>query len=132
MAEMKCCIDTSAYSRLMVGSPLLQRRMEEADVLILPVIVLGELQAGFELGNRVAANEDRLQTFLEKPNVRIQDVTWDVARRYAALVKALRRGGTPIPTNDIWIAATTMELGARLLAYDGYFGHVAGLIVESP
>ena len=129
---MKHCIDTSAYSRLMLGHAPLQKRMEESDLLILPVTVLGELHAGFEAGTRTAENEERLMSFLETANVRIQDVTWDMARRYARLINALRSAGTPIPTNDIWIAAAALELGARLLAYDSHFHHIPGLIVETP
>lgn len=127
---MKRCIDTCAYSRLMLGDPSLQLLMEESDLLVVPVIVLGELHSGFERGSRTAENEERLHTFLETPSVRIQDITWDIARRYSLLVNALRDAGTPLPTNDIWIAATALELGARLLTYDAHFNQVAGLIVE--
>ena len=129
---MKRCIDTCAYSRLMLGHPPLQLCMEESNALILPVIVLGELYTGFEAGTRAAENERRLESFLETPSVRVQDVTSDIAHRYALLVNALRRAGTPLPTNDIWIAATTLELGARLLTYDTHFRHIPGLVVESP
>ena len=129
---MKLCIDTCAYSRLMLGNTRLQTCMEEADLLVLPVIVLGELHTGFEAGNRTSENEDRLKAFLETPSVRVQDVTWDIARRYAVLVNALRKAATPLPTNDIWIAATAMELGARLLSYDVHFDRIAGLVVAAP
>ena len=129
---MKRCLDTCAYSRLMLGHPPLQACLEEADILLLPVIVLGELHAGFGAGAHSNENEARLQAFVERPSVRIQDVTWDIARRYALLVNHLRRTGTPIPTNDIWIAATALELGARLVTYDAHFRKIPGLIVESP
>jgi tRNA(fMet)-specific endonuclease VapC len=129
---MKRCIDTCAYSRLMLRDSGLQTLMEEADELIVPVMVLGELHAGFEAGSRVRGNENRLQAFLELPGVRIQDVTWDIARRYALLVNDLRRKGTPIPTNDIWIAATTLESGARLITYDSHFKCIPGLVVDMP
>ena len=129
---MKRCIDTCAYSRLMLGHPPLQACMEESTVLVLPVIVLGELYTGFGAGTRAAENEGRLESFMETPSVRVQDVTVDIARRYALLVNALRRAGTPLPTNDIWIAATTLELGARLLTYDTHFHHIPGLVVEAP
>ena len=129
---MKYCIDTCAYSRLMLGESGLQAYMEEADVLIVPVIVLGELHTGFEAGTRVKENEERLKSFLECPCVRVQDATWDIARRYAVLVNDLRRKGTPIPTNDIWIAATALELGTRLITYDVHFKYIPGLIVDVP
>ena len=92
----------------MRGHPPLQLCMEESAVLIIPVIVLGELYTGFEAGSRAAENVERLESFLETPSVRLQDVTSDIARRYALLVNVLRRAGTPLPTNDIWIAATTL------------------------
>ena len=129
---MKRCLDTCAYSRLMLGHRGLQDCLEEADILVLPVIVLGELHAGFEAGNLSAENENRLKSFLEAPNVRIQDATWDIAHRYAFLVNELRRAGTPIPTNDIWIAATALELGARLVTYDVHFRVIPGLVVDAP
>ncbi|MEI6564371.1 MAG: type II toxin-antitoxin system VapC family toxin [bacterium] len=129
---MKRCIDTCAYSRLMLGAPGLQACLEEADVLIVPVIVLGELHTGFDAGTRVKENEERLNSFLESPGVRVQDITWDIARRYAILVNELRRKGTPIPTNDIWIASTALEFGARLITYDSHFKNIPGLIVDVP
>ena len=129
---MRRCLDTNAYSRLMLGHPPLQACLEEADRVVMPVIVLGELHAGFLAGARSRENEARLQAFLESPGVRIQDVTWDIARRYALLVNHLRRAGTPIPTNDVWIAATALELGARLVSYDAHFRKTPGLIVEAP
>ena len=70
--------------------------------------------------------------FLEVQGVRIQDVTWDIARRYGLLVGQLWQAGTPIPTNDLWIAATALELGARLVSYDDHFRQVPGLITEAP
>jgi len=127
---MKRCMDTCAYSRLMLGDSGLQACMEEADVLVMPVVVLGELHAGFEAGARRLENENRLKAFLEIPGVRIQDITWDIARRYAILVNELRGKGTPTPTNDIWIAATALELGARLITYDVHFSNIAGLLVD--
>ena len=129
---MKRCLDTCAYSRMMLGDKRLQACMEEADLLVIPVVVLGELYAGFEGGNRKAENEARLEAFLEIPSVRIQDINWDVARRYGLLLDQLRKAGTPIPANDIWIAATALELGARLITYDGHFKSIPGLITEAP
>ena len=129
---MKRCIDTNAYTRMRVGHPRLQNLMEESHCLFVPVVVLGELYTGFCQGNRVEENEEALLTFLEKPGIRVQDITWDIARRYAYLMKTLKTSGTPIPTNDVWIASTALELGARLLTYDKHFEHVPGLITENP
>jgi len=129
---MKACLDTCAYSRLMCGNQELRAFLESCTLLFVPVMVLGELHAGFAAGSRVRENERQLLAFLETPGIRIQDVTWDVARRYALLVNFLRKAGRPIPANDVWIAATALELGARLVTYDAHFSTLPGLIVESP
>jgi tRNA(fMet)-specific endonuclease VapC len=62
----------------------------------------------------------------------VLDTTDNVSQRYATVVSLLKRKGTPIPTNDIWIAAAALENGGRLVAYDSHFENVPGLIVESP
>lgn len=116
----------------MCGNQELCSFLETCTVLFVPVVVLGELHAGFGAGNRTRENERQLLAFLETSGIRIQDETWDVARRYAVLVNFLRKAGKPIPSNDIWIAATALELGARLVTYDAHFTNIPGLIVESP
>lgn len=110
----------------------LRRCLEEAELVYVPAIVLGELHAGFCLGSNHEQNCQRLEAFLDLPGVCIAPVDESVAQRYGFLVRDLRRQGTPIPTNDLWIAATAMETGARLISYDAHFEHVPGLIVLSP
>ena len=126
------CIDTSAYSQLMRGRDALKVRLEEADMVYVPTTVLGELYAGFEMGSRRDLNAAELREFLEQPAVAVVQTGENVAERYGRLVQQLRAQGTPIPTNDIWIAAAVLETGSRLLAYDAHFSQVPGVIVESP
>ena len=128
----RLCLDTSAYSRLMRGVTTLQARLEEIDAILIPVTVLGELYAGFESGSHRQRNLAELSEFRRQPGVELLPVTENVAERYGRIVKILREQGTPIPTNDIWIAATALEAGGRMVAYDAHFGHVPGLLVESP
>ena len=97
-----------------------------------PTVVLGELFAGFRLGSRYGENCLELEEFLELPGVRIAPPDRDVAERYGLLVAELRQQGKPIPTNDVWIAATALEAGARLLSCDTHFHHVPGLMVIAP
>ena len=129
---MKVCLDTNAYSRLMRGHPPLTELLETAAVVMLPVTVLGELHAGFELGSRRETNRRFLDDFLDQSGVERVEVSPDMAERYGILVAQLSRQGTPIPTNDIWIAACALDSGARLVTYDPHFEHVQGLIVVSP
>jgi tRNA(fMet)-specific endonuclease VapC len=129
---IRLCLDTSAYSRLMLGRPKLQDRLEAADQILLPVTVLGEVYSGFQGGSRLEENLSLLAALRSQPGVVIVDTTDNVAQRYAAIVAALKRQGTPIPTNDIWIAAAALENGGRIVAYDSHFAAVPGLIVEAP
>ena len=129
---MRVCLDTNAYSQLMGGHAPLSQLLESADEVFVPVTVLGELHAGFELGARREVNRRQLDEFLALPGVETITMTVEIAERYGVLVSQLARQGTPIPTNDIWIAATALETGTRLVAYDSHFESIPGLIVLAP
>lgn len=126
------CLDTTAYSRLMRGHEGVQQCLELADQILVPVTVLGELYAGFQGGKRADENRAILADFCAQPGIVVVDTTESVSQRYAAIVTALKRAGTPIPTNDIWIAAAALENGGRIIAYDSHFDVVPGLLVEAP
>jgi tRNA(fMet)-specific endonuclease VapC len=120
-------LDTSAYSHFRAGDARVLDLIVAAEVVFLPTIVLGELEAGFALGKRERENLTLLFEFLAEPFVAILPVTPMVARRYGRLFADLRRAGTPIPINDIWIAATTLDCGGHLLSFDGDFKKVEPL-----
>ena len=126
---MKLSIDTNTYTALKNGNLELMHILENADELLVSATVLGELYSGFQIGNLTEKNLSEMQTFLSKPGVQIISVTDEIAFRYGYIVKTLQNQGTPIPTNDIWIAASTMETGSILLSNDKHFTHVPGLIV---
>ena len=120
-------LDTSAYSWLRAGHTLLHERLERAQEIIVPTVVLGELHAAFRGGSRFLDNEATLDRFLAEPFVAVWAVSSEVAVRYGEVFAQLKRAGTPIPTNGIWIAAVALETGGHLLSFDGDFGHIAGL-----
>ena len=120
-------LDTSAYSHLRKGHPQVLDALSDAASVGLPVVVLGELEAAFEMGRRAAENRRVLAEFLGEPFVNVLDVTRATVRHYAAIVAALRRAGTPIPMNDVWIAATTLERHGRLLTFDRDYLRVPSL-----
>lgn len=115
------CLDTSAYSHFKRGDANVVEAIDTAEWIGVPAVVLGELRTGFLLGNRRADNEAELREFLANPVVEELPVDRDVARIYAEIVVALRHAGTPLPTNDIWIAATGAHAGATVLTYDPHF-----------
>ena len=118
---MRLCLDTSAYSHFKRGHAHAVDHVGSATWVGIPTIVLGELEVGYRLGGRTAANLDELGRFLEHPVVELVGVDRDVARLYAEMVVGLRRRGTPVPTNDIWVAACAARVGATLVTYDRHF-----------
>ena len=120
-------LDTSGYSHLRAGHALTIDWLAVATVVAVPVIVIGELDAAFRQGTREADNRLSLDAFLGEPFVEVLGVDRAIASRYGALVPQLRRNGTPIPVNDIWIAATALAVGGRLLTFDRDFERVPGL-----
>ena len=127
---MRLCIDTCAYTAFQNGNKDLLRLFNHCDQLIFPITVIGELQFGFANGSRYKANIELLKRFIVKSNAIIANTTMETAFRYGQLASVLRRNGTPIPQNDIWIAAITMEAGAHLATLDSDFRLVPGLPLE--
>ena len=125
------CLDTSAYSHFRRGDRQVVDLLDSAEWVGVPAIVLGELHTGFLLGARTRQNEEELNEFLENPVVQIVDVDGEVGRHYAEIVVDLRRAGTPLPTNDLWIAASAARVGALVLTYDEHFRMIgrAGAVV---
>jgi len=119
--------DSSAYSHFRAGHSGVLDCLAKAAVVVVPTIVLGELDAAFDAGLRAKENRTRLAELLDEPFVTVAPVTAAVARHYGRIVGELRRAGTPIPTNDVWIAATTADCGGTVLTFDRHFERVAGL-----
>lgn len=129
---MKVLLDTNAYSGLARGDAGLCELIREASDLLLSPIVLAELWFGFRLGSREAENRRQLAAFLEAPRVRTLPVTEETSERWALVHAALRRRGRPIPTNDMWIAAQALEIGAGVITLDRHFSEIDGLLVLTP
>lgn len=120
-------LDTSAYSRFRAGDSRVHDLIADADVVLVPVPVLGELYGAFEVGGRARENRVALADFLAEPFVTVSAVSETVARQYGRLYGALRKAGSPVPVNDIWIAACALDQGACLLTFDTDFERVPGL-----
>lgn len=120
-------LDTSAYSRMGAGHDRVLDILAAAEIIAVPVIVLGELEAGFELGRKPQENRALLAEFLAELFVQVLAPTPRVAQRYGQIFARLRRAGTPIPLNDVWIAATAIDCGGSLVTFDRHFERVDGL-----
>ncbi len=129
---MKILLDTNAYAALMRGHAAVADSVRRAERVYLSVIVAGELLFGFRHGSRYEQNRAELNTFLDSPYVIFLPVSLTTADRFSRIAAALRKKGTPLPTNDVWIAAHAMETGADLLSFDGHFEQIEGLAFVRP
>lgn len=118
------CLDTSAYSHFQRGHQGACDIIDEAQWLGLPSVVIGELWLGFNLGFHLAKNQALLAAFLANPTVPKIVVDDQVARLYGELSAELRRQGTPIPTNGLWIAACAAATHSVIVTFDDHFRHV--------
>ena len=128
VAFMKILLDTNSYAAFKRGNPEVLEVLQSACQIGLCSVVLGELRAGFALGNRESRNLEELDEFLQVPRVVLLTVDEVTAKYYAKVYKQLRTQGQPIPTNDLWIAAIALQHSFALLSYDRHFLKVEGLL----
>jgi len=120
-------LDTNAYAALLSGDVAVCEALGSVGDILLPIFVVGELEAGFRGGTRYAENMAIFKRFLGKSGVREVASGHKTARLYGEIKDDLRRAGTPIPSNDIWIAASAIEHNASLVTYDRHFVSVRRL-----
>jgi tRNA(fMet)-specific endonuclease VapC len=125
---VRVALDTNRYVDLCKGRVETVTLLEEAEVVVLPFVVLGELRAGFALGRREAENERTLRRFLLKEGVEVLFADDQTTHHYAAVFRQLRKQGTPIPTNDMWLAALVLQHNLVLHARDKHFDHLPQVI----
>lgn len=123
-------VDTSAYSAWVKGLEPVKAPLQRAAEVYVSVVVLGELTAGFRAGNRSDANEERLRLFLAGPRVQVLGIDEGTVPTYAAIYHELRRRGTPVGLNDVWIAATAYQHGLRVLTLDTDFQKIPHVLVD--
>ena len=128
---MSFTLDTSAYSAFNRGDKRLRKWFKSDNDIIVPIIVIGELRAGFMAGSKRKGNEDLLQRFLDSPNVYVQTITDKTTVIYSQIYLRLREKAKPIGTNDMWIAATALEMDNELLTLDSDFSYVPDLMIGS-
>lgn len=125
---MNIALDTNAYSDFMRGDPSRVQIVRNASHIHLPLVVLGELRAGFVAGNQKSTNAASLQRFLSTPRVSILLPDEQTAHHYAYSYLQLRKKGVAIPTNDLWIAALVIQHSLVLCTSDTHFQHLPQVV----
>jgi tRNA(fMet)-specific endonuclease VapC len=125
---MKIMLDTSAYVGFKRNAVEAVEIVVKAELIVFSPVVMGELMLGFRNGTRFKENMKDLDRFLNHEVVDLLPIGKITSDRYSRIAAKLRQQGTPIPTNDIWIAAQAMELGAELITSDQHFDKISGLV----
>ena len=125
---MRLALDTNRYVDLCRGDELAVQRVREAERIYLPFVTLAELRAGFLCGTKARQNERGLTRFLNSPRVRVLYPDDQTTHHYARVFQQLRDQATPIPMNDIWIAALVLQHDLALFARDRHFDHLSQLV----
>ncbi len=127
----KILLDTNGYVAFKRGEKDVIHTIQKATTIGFSVVVLGELLAGFSAGSKESTNREELKAFLDSPRVVLLNVSEATSEFYAKVFSGLKQKGKPIPTNDLWIAATALEHGYALFTYDRHFKEIDGLLVGS-
>ncbi len=122
-------IDTNAYAAFKQGDAEAVSVFQRTPKIAINTIVLGELLSGFALGSREHDNRKELSDFLDSSRVVVLPLDRRTAEHYAAVYRSLRKAATPIPTNDMWIAATVLQHNLALYTFDRHFDAIVGLRV---
>ena len=118
-------LDTNGLSAVAEGESALEPILRKAAQIAIPVIVLGEYRYGISHSRKRKHYERWLAEYL--PTFRILDVDERTTLSYSAVRTELKRAGTPIPSNDVWIAALCRQRSLPLLSRDRHFDAVAGI-----
>lgn len=121
-------IDTNAYTAFKLGNEPILQVFQNSEIIAFSVIVIAELMAGFTNGTKQTKNKSELDELLNSPRIRVLTIDQNTIPFYTHIYTALRKKGKPVPTNDMWIAASAMQHGCAICTLDKHFQHIEGLI----
>lgn len=124
-------LDTNVLADFFAGDPETVEAFQRAESLAVNAVVLGELLVGFAAGTRAGENRRLLGSFLASPRVNLLPLGAQTAEHYAGVFSQLRRRGRPIPSNDMWVAASALEHGLAIFTRDAHFREIDGLLTAS-
>jgi len=122
-------IDTNFYTAFKRNEAEAVNLLKRVEYVGVNTVILGELLAGFRCGNREKQNRIELDQFLDSARVGTIAVDEETAEFYAQVFSELRQKGRPIPSNDLWLAASALQHGLALATYDDHFSAISGLLM---
>lgn len=125
----KIIIDTNFYAAFKKGAESAVIILKRAEYIAVNAVILGELLAGFRCGGRERRNREELELFFDSPRVHLLSMDDGTAEFYARIFAELKPKGRPIPTNDLWLAASALQHGLALATYDEHFKNIGGLLL---
>jgi tRNA(fMet)-specific endonuclease VapC len=131
MEMRRILLDTNGYAAFKQGNEEIISILQHADIVGISVIVLGELLSGFSVGSKQRENLEDLNRFLAVSRVNLYPIDETTTTFYARIYANLRKKGKPIPTNDLWIAATALQQGCKLCSFDGHFKAIDNLLIAT-
>ncbi len=125
----KIIIDTNFYVAFKRGDEAAIQALKKAEYIAVNTVILGELLAGFRCGSKEKQNRKELDAFFDSPRVDLLPIDDGTAEFYAQIFAELKEKGRPIPTNDLWLAASALQHGLALATYDSHFSNIIGLLL---
>ncbi len=120
-------LDTNAAIAILNNSGAIQSWIAQFASVSVPIPVVGELRFGALKSKKPEENLQRIESLLA--NCDVLDVTLATAEVYARIRLQLKQDGKPIPENDVWIAASSVQHGLPLATSDEHFDAVRELEV---
>lgn len=122
-------IDTNFYVAFKRNDAEAVSLLRRADYIGVNTVILGELLAGFRCGNKERDNRAELDRFLDSARVNLLVVDDETSEFYAQVFSELRQKGRPIPSNDLWLAASALQHGLALATLDDHFTHISSILL---
>lgn len=122
-------IDTNVYASFKRSETVAVNELRRSEYIGINVVVLGEILSGFKGGKREKQNIEELNLFLDSPRVHLLQIDEETAEFYAVIYWDLRRKGKPVPSNDMWVAASAMKHGLALFTFDEHFNNINVLLL---
>lgn len=122
-------IDTNFYVAFKRNDAEAVNLLQRADYIGVNTVIFGELLAGFRCGNKERDNRAELDRFLDSARVNLLVVDDETSEFYAQVFSELRQKGRPIPSNDLWLAASALQHGLALATFDDHFTHISSILL---